>query len=137
MPSNSDPSSPAYERKARAAQRTQAISTIIAATDLFTVAAVRPYTELQTGDIVSVTGTVTGAAGLVLGTEYYLVKVSTTTFKLSPLTGAPGASFLDVTSDMSAGAPLLTYGNSRVSQVQGNIVSAGSVAGGSYDGPLV
>lgn len=131
MPALTDPSTPARDRQASGAVRTAAISAVVAATDLFTVASPSVYDNLETGDIVTVTGTITGAAGLVLGQEYSLLRVSATTFKLTTLgTGT----VLDVTTDMSAGSPLLTYGNPQAVPPS-NIVAMGSPAGGGFAGP--
>jgi hypothetical protein len=123
-----DSTTPGKNRSSRNTTHTIGNCTAVAATDLFTLTS-GSLDSLETGDVVRIAGTLTGGVGITAGTAYYLLKVSSTTFKLRP---AQTGAFLDVTSDLTAGGSL-TYGDLDPNDcgfVLGNIVAQNSVAGG-------
>jgi hypothetical protein len=126
-----DQSDPGYNRASRAPLRVIGTATAVAATDLFTLTS-GSLDSLQSGDVVRIAGTLTGGAGITVGQDYRLERVTSTTFRLKTLAGA----ILDVTSDLTAGGSL-TYGQVPAAQgvLSSNIVPMGSVIGGSQAGP--
>jgi hypothetical protein len=123
-----DASSPGYNRASRSPLRTIGTTTAVAATDLFTMTS-GSLDSLQSGDIVRVAGALTGGAGITVGQDYILEKVSSTTYRLRTLAGA----VLDVTSDLTAGGSL-TFGQVPAAQgvLSTNIIPMGSVLGGGF-----
>lgn len=128
MPFTANAESAALNRASRTPQRDVGTTNAVAATDTFTLATGN-LDSLQSGDVVFYRVAGTGGAGLILGTRYFLQRLTSTTFKL--LT-APAGPVLDVTSDQTGSTAVLCYGDIPAGSgvLSSNIVSYGSVAGG-------
>jgi hypothetical protein len=101
--------SPQANRASRLTKRTIGTSTTaVAATDLFSiVGGSSPLDVLEDGALVRLEGVLTGGAGLTIGIDYYITKVSSTTYRLATALRGPT---IDVTSDLTSTTQWLTYG---------------------------
>jgi hypothetical protein len=101
--------SPQANRASRTTRRTLGTSTTgVATTDVLTVVGgSNPLDAIENNALVQLTGVLTGGAGLEIRRDYYITKLSSTTYQLATLLNGPALNF---TSDLTSTTTQLTYG---------------------------